>query len=349
MKTLVGIVMGSLLSGMAVGAWQAVEPGGKTLCAHGAPYRFFVRSGDPAKVLLFFQGGGACWSSQNCDLENRPTFDPFVGPDDDPGAAPGGIFDLEDARNPLRSYAMVFVSYCSGDVHLGDAARDYPVRGPEGYDRTLHVEHRGYANATAAMDWLNTHTAPRTLMVAGASAGSIAAPFYAELMARRYPEADIAVVSDASGAYSGIDLDPLFETWGAKHVARGLGYEAEVLDDLSAERLITNAAARQERLRFLRYDAAFDESQQFFMTLLGSTADTADAIRRGNAALAEAVPRFSAFLDAGEHHMILEFDRFYEPRTRGRRFHELLADFAGGAVPESVTCAPCGDETGRDE
>ena len=40
--------------------WTKIEPGGETRCAHDTPFAFWVRAGDPQKLLLFFQGGGGC-------------------------------------------------------------------------------------------------------------------------------------------------------------------------------------------------------------------------------------------------------------------------------------------------
>ena len=42
--------------------WETVVPGGDTICSDGSPYRFFVHRGDPGKLLIEFEGGGACWS-----------------------------------------------------------------------------------------------------------------------------------------------------------------------------------------------------------------------------------------------------------------------------------------------
>ena len=50
--------------------WKAVEvPGG--VCADGSPYRFYVSPGDPRKVVIDFQGGGACWDQATCGPESR--------------------------------------------------------------------------------------------------------------------------------------------------------------------------------------------------------------------------------------------------------------------------------------
>jgi len=35
--------------------------GGETLCADGGEYAFWFRPGDPGRVSIYFEGGGACW------------------------------------------------------------------------------------------------------------------------------------------------------------------------------------------------------------------------------------------------------------------------------------------------
>lgn len=47
-------------------AWATVSPGGATGCARGAPYAFFVRRGDPTKLLVYFGGGGGCFDYRSC-------------------------------------------------------------------------------------------------------------------------------------------------------------------------------------------------------------------------------------------------------------------------------------------
>jgi hypothetical protein len=40
-----------------------VRPDGP-VCIAGTPYSVFTRQGDPKKLLIFLQGGGACWQSR---------------------------------------------------------------------------------------------------------------------------------------------------------------------------------------------------------------------------------------------------------------------------------------------
>src|SRR5690606_33626920 len=56
--------------------WTAMEPGGETACALGTPYSFHVKPGEGAdakKLLIFLNGGGACWTGDQCDIESEPT------------------------------------------------------------------------------------------------------------------------------------------------------------------------------------------------------------------------------------------------------------------------------------
>jgi len=61
------------LDGLAPG-WNIIEPGGDTVCSDGTPYKFFVRPGAADKLMVYFQGGGACWTGVTCDPDLTPTY-----------------------------------------------------------------------------------------------------------------------------------------------------------------------------------------------------------------------------------------------------------------------------------
>ena len=117
-----------------------------------------------------------------------------LGPSDDPNGFSSGVFDFADARNPLADYSFVFVPYCTGDVHLGNATHVY---GPE-----LTVQHKGSIDASTALKALAEQFPTATeLVVAGESAGSVPTPLYAGLAHDLLPNAAITVLADGSGAY----------------------------------------------------------------------------------------------------------------------------------------------------
>ena len=55
--------------------WEKVVPGGDCACADGSEFNFWVREADSAKVVLFLDGGGACFDPTTCAFAEtrRPT------------------------------------------------------------------------------------------------------------------------------------------------------------------------------------------------------------------------------------------------------------------------------------
>lgn len=158
--------------------WNQLRPGGETICAKGTPYHFYVRRGSPETLLVFFEGGGACWTGEDCD-RGRPNYHPDLvspGPAVDP--AMRGILDLVHPQNPFADRSAVFVPYCTGDVHLGDRDTTYTAASARGEARSFTIHHRGQVNAMTVLRWVYTNfAAPREIFVSGSSAGGVATPF----------------------------------------------------------------------------------------------------------------------------------------------------------------------------
>ena len=55
------LIASSLLEEMD-DSWSAIEPAGESTCSDGSDFRFFVRVADPKELVVYFQGGGACWT-----------------------------------------------------------------------------------------------------------------------------------------------------------------------------------------------------------------------------------------------------------------------------------------------
>jgi hypothetical protein len=111
--------------------------------------------------------------------------------------------------NPFAEYSVIYVPYCTGDAHIGDATTEYTPG--------LTVQHKGLANGTAALDHLvAAFPDAADVVVMGESAGSIAAPFYASLVSDRLPDARITVPADGSGAFpDGPEVSgPTSAAWG---------------------------------------------------------------------------------------------------------------------------------------
>jgi len=128
-------------------------------CMQGSEYRYFAKRGTVNKLVMYYQGGGACWNNLTCVAETCKTL-----PDKNLDNYTSGFADLTNPSNPFRDWHIVFVSYCTCDIHFGDATRDY-----EG----LTVEHRGYHNSKVAEKWAREHFLnPEEVFVTGSSAGA---------------------------------------------------------------------------------------------------------------------------------------------------------------------------------
>jgi hypothetical protein len=178
-------------------------------CMDGSPYRYFAKRGTVNKLVMYYQGGGACWDQLTCGL---PTCSDTATESDNPNGISSGFADLGNPDNPFRDWHIVFVTYCSCDVHFGDAAQDYDNFNP---DAPLHVEHRGFQNAKIVEKWAREHFVnPERVLVTGSSAGAYGAWFHAPLLHGVWPDAQFAVLADAgNGVITQEFLDEFFPNW----------------------------------------------------------------------------------------------------------------------------------------
>lgn len=179
-------------------------------CIDGGPYAYFVKRGTENKVLYYFQGGGACWEQLTCSI---PTCDDSVGPGDNPAGATSGFADLSNPDNPFRNWNVVFVSYCSCDIHFGDMAQDYANADPA---HPLHVEHRGFENAKIVEKFAREHFVnPDVVFVTGSSAGAYGAWFNAPNLELAWPGSQFHVLADAgNGVITPEFRMQYFPNWG---------------------------------------------------------------------------------------------------------------------------------------
>jgi len=171
---------------------------------------------------------------------------------DNPNNVHTGFADLGNPQNPFKDWNIVFVSYCSCDVHFGDAAQDYPP----------HVEHRGYENARVVEKWAREHFVnPDEVFVTGSSAGAYGAWFNAPLHERVWPASKFEVLADAgNGVITQSFLDSYFPNWTfAANVPTDIPGLTDVLTNGSGIPGYTEVVANFfPRTRWAHYCSAYD-------------------------------------------------------------------------------------------
>jgi glyoxylase-like metal-dependent hydrolase (beta-lactamase superfamily II) len=324
--------------------WQKISPAANTTCSDGSPYSFFVRQGDPNKLLVYFQGGGACWFRQNCDPQMSPSYSIQVGNID---RANFGIFNLDNPDNPFKDHTTVFAPYCTADVHMGASDTVYPP--VEEGQTDLVIRHQGRANVEAVLQWTYEHVpSPQSIFVTGSSAGAIPSPLYTALIADHYVNARIAQLGDGAGGYRRTNNDSRpDEQWGTfDFITQEQGFANLRPETMTYESLYIAAAQAHPDITFAEYDAAEDAVQKRFLSMSGQK-DVAlqQAIEANHADIRREVGNFSSYIAGGDSHTILGRPEFYTLASNGVAIRHWVAALANFETVENVTCAPCDIES----
>jgi hypothetical protein len=332
---------------LAAGEWAMIPTGGDTLCSNGTPYSFFARpAAEPSdKLLIHFQGGGACWFGENCKLDRNPTYDPFVDESDNPASYNMGIFNFENEANPFSDYNMVMVPYCTGDVHVGATDQEYTVAADgDKPEETFTIYHRGAINAAEVLGWTFENVAePETVFVTGCSAGSIPSPLYTQAVAEAYPAARIEQLGDAAGAYRNQPLaSTVFEQWGTLDILPE-AYAEYTLETLNFEAFYIESAAAFPEITFTQYNAAYDGVQSGFLMLGGLMEFELPELLEQNYADIQAADadNFFSFTVGGDSHCVTVLDDFYTYGVGETAFVDWVAALAVGDEMSDVACTDC--------
>jgi hypothetical protein len=308
----------------ATTAWQKLEPGGRTRTARGGPYGFWVRPGDPRRLMLFFQEGGGCFSYETCVPGSR-FFDDAVDASDDPSDQ-GGILDPQDPRNPFRDHTTVYIPSATGDLHWGDAR----VRYRSG-SQHVDIEHRGFANAMAAVRWAFRHVPdPQSVLVTGCSAGSVGSAAFAPYVIRHYPRAQVTQLGDSLAFVFDGPVD-LSDTRAYANMPRWIpAVRALRPGEHTMADYYVAIARRYPKVAFAQINYASDAVQREFYTAAGGDPDGFDAdLRAALDEIHEGAPNFHSYLAQGVDHCVLPFETFYTLRHRGVSVRDWAARLAG--------------------
>ncbi|MCB1005908.1 MAG: hypothetical protein KDB35_17135, partial [Acidimicrobiales bacterium] len=287
--------------------------------------------------VLYFQGGGACFSADMCAEGSDSYFQVATGAQvtGTDTRDPSGIFDLNDPDNPFRDWSFVYVPYCTGDLHLGDNVNEYSDE--------VTVSHKGFVNASAAYDTLlDEFGDAREVFVTGSSAGGVPAPMFGALVADDLPDARVSVLADASGAYPSSPAinAAIGALWGTfENVPDWPENEGLTAEDWGVTDLFVQAGAHAPDVRFARYDNAYDEVQSSFSELAGFAGDDLrEVILANEAYIEDGGVDVAGFLAPGTTHTILGSPGLYDLEVDGTSFLAWLTAYAEGRDVPDVRC-----------
>jgi hypothetical protein len=315
--------------------WERVVPRGDCQCSDGSQFSFWVRNANPRKVVFYLQGGGACFSAKTC-APRRDLYKTHIGSDDGPSGQ-AGMFDLDDERNPFADYSIVYVPYCTGDVHIGNTTTTYAPG--------LTVRHKGYLNGTAALDHLAaTFPYATDVVVLGESADSVAAPLYAGLVSDRLPKARITVLADGSGSYPDVPrLNDIIAAWRTGNALpdwpENAGPSAK---QWSFPGLFIQSARHDPKIVFARHDHAYDDVQARWYPLAGIPAnDVLSLIDANETQIERAGVNLLSYTAPGSEHSVVSDEPFYTEQVNGQRFVDWVTRLIERKPVDDVHCRQC--------
>jgi hypothetical protein len=155
--------------------WVKVELDG-TACSDGSQYKFFVNWHEGAEdLVVIFEPGGACWDYESCsgELGILGAANPYGIPDNhmDTWAIHSPLVRRDSPQNPMRDWNIVFIPYCTGDVHTGSNVAQYTSADGT---KELTYHHVGHDNMLIVSDWLGWQfQGTDRLYAGGCSAGGV--------------------------------------------------------------------------------------------------------------------------------------------------------------------------------
>ncbi|TGK05042.1 pectin acetylesterase [Leptospira semungkisensis] len=250
-------------------------------------YRKTVASNNK-KLLINFMGGGACWNNDNCFGNNTTTFFNFLDtvPDLFVKVAFQGILDADVSTNPLKNYDVLFIPYCTGDLHFGskDVSGFYNDPNVADASEPSFYSHRGHDNTLAVLKYIQTnYTQVTDIVVAGQSAGGYGAilnyPHIRQMFKDTATFPSVATVSLLADASNGAVVDNFYPDivktiWGGDaNLPTWTGtISSTYLDSggpASIQNFLSQVTSKYSTDKVGQYAAQFDSTQRWFFHVMG--------------------------------------------------------------------------------
>jgi hypothetical protein len=283
-------------------SWSWVDVS-NTTCDEGTPTGMGANLSESKNLLIYFNGGGACWDATTCLQQNTSAHGPFTQTQFDALSSrslSNSILDRQLANNPFKDWNLFFLPYCTGDLHIGNAEVVYTTSSTS---KTFH--HKGRVNTEAFLARIAaTVPSPERVVVTGVSAGGFGAALNYELVRSHFPNADVFLLDDSGPLLKNNAIpQPLRDAW-----AKAWNYNAvfdaidpAVKNDFSA---VYPALARkypQDRMALLS-----SQQDRVIRTYVGlSATGFQSALQELQSTVIDPLPNTRYFVTSGEAHTFL--------------------------------------------
>ena len=331
-------------------------------------FSFWAKRGKVNNVVVYFEGGGACWDNLTCTFpigsglpDPAPQFYMAAIPPAANPAAYDGIFKT-DSANPVKDWSFVYIPYCSGDLHLGSAKKNYSNAGNPLLPATFDIQHRGFDNFMVVLDWMrNNFRSPQTILVAGSSAGGYGAAGNFPYLKETYPNAHMHVVADASQGVTTVAFDqgnPGRNSWNPQLAPWIYGTDSSWVPGPD---ILRYAAEYYPRVKVSQFTTNFDNVQIGFYGVMkqfygpggacpNPAVDWNQQMLSTLTAYVGNVNNFRHYVAGGTYHTLLRSPVFYTEASGGIKFADWMTGMlksqggtggSGGLPWSNRACPTC--------
>jgi hypothetical protein len=238
--------------------WNKVDLGDSCQCSDGSDYWIYTKKGNSDNLIIHFQGGGACWDDASCTsplIFNPKTgfYFPKINEWFFKAFFSHGMLENDLDINPFKDWNIVFIPYCTGDLHIGNTENIYT---DEDGNMTT-VKHSGRINVMKALEWMRSNlTDFDKILISGESAGGFGNIFWSSHIVELFPGSRYYQLSDCSFLNSEVLVDAA-KLWNAE-CENTFGFSAEA-DLINSALQYTSDKLESVDIKFFQSNSLFDE------------------------------------------------------------------------------------------
>jgi len=314
--------------------FEIVKPGGATICALGGEYAFLWRQGTSGNLTVFFEGGGACWDQGSCSLPIYTSSVDAQGEADGLNSGDDDFLSNTDSRTPVGQDTILYIPYCTGDVHSGNNTASYGVH------------HRGRVNVEAALQFIQTKISnPTQVNVVGCSAGSLGAFLNAPFVFEHFPEAvNYRVWGDSEvGILSQAQYEGAWKNWELQLAQWIPGLASPVARQWTSTisgYIIVQAAGYYTNSLWAAYTSDFDLVQSSFYSMGGGTGNWGQLMRDQFKYIYANASNVASYIAPGGAHCVDGDSGYYSVTSSGVSLYEWVQQVFDGTPQQQVDCNP---------
>lgn len=324
-----------------IGQWHWMDIDGM-LCRDSSATGIGVRLGEKStKWMIYLMGGGACFTPETC-ASNPSSYDENQFLDETANSYYNvGLLNNERAENPVKDWNVVFVPYCTGDVHSGNLPDGVPLGGTE------KQQYVGNPNVQLVLDFLQPYMEEKQmdeLMVTGISAGGFGTHITFFEAKERFPNVKTHLINDSGPLISDTELMPFCLNFGLVllyNLAVPEGYLLCCSPSYGLADIYTLAARKYPDDNFGLMSYTEDNTIRYFFSAGQNTCTGGDIsgelFKQGLNHLSENVlqptGKWSTFYKTGTSHTFIQSNsRFYDTEIDGIQLYDWVNKVMNGEV-----------------